>query len=138
MALERLTDSGERVTSARLNILAVLLASETALTHDDVLARLDGDGTAVDRVTVYRVLEWLVVHRLAHRIANESRIWRFGAVGREGEDHIHFECRTCDRVYCLESSNPDVDLHLPRGFKAEHAELKVQGECPACKSANAG
>lgn len=135
LAQRRLADSGERPTRARLAILTLLLESDSTLTHDEVLARLAGSGDAVDRVTVYRVLEWLLDKGLAHRLAGDSRVWRFGAVKREQEKHLHFECRRCERVFCLEGPAPELDLRLPQGFKAEHAELNLKGQCPSCARA---
>jgi hypothetical protein len=33
----------------------------------------------LDRVTAYRVLRWLEQHGVAHRLADEERVWRFSA-----------------------------------------------------------
>ncbi len=60
--------AGERLTSPRSAVLATLLDATEALSHHDVEERLR-DVMSVDRVTVYRVLDWLTGTGLAHRIA---------------------------------------------------------------------
>ncbi|MFN3594830.1 MAG: Fur family transcriptional regulator [Thiobacillaceae bacterium] len=75
IAAEALVRRYGRATPARVAVLRLLLTADSALTHAEVAARLGG---GVDRVTLYRVLDWLVSRGLAHRIAGEDRIWRFG------------------------------------------------------------
>lgn len=124
-----------RVTPARLGVLARLLAAPTALSHADLEARLGG---GLDRVTLYRVLDWLVARGLAHRIAGEDRIWRFAAALGSGEGsrthagHAHFHCEGCERIYCLAELQPVYALSLPPGFRVGKAELVLHGRCPEC------
>ena len=73
-----LRTTGARVTQPRVQVLATILGSDKALSHHEIEALLAGQ--SIDRVTVYRVLDWLVGQKLAHRISGQDRIWRFGAV----------------------------------------------------------
>ncbi|TMH21317.1 MAG: transcriptional repressor, partial [Betaproteobacteria bacterium] len=61
-------------------MLAALLRADEALTHHEVEHRLRR-GQDVDRVTLYRVLEWLTEQGLVHKVSGEDRIWRFSAAG---------------------------------------------------------
>lgn len=81
LAQAQLAALGSRRTPARAQVLAILLRSESVLSHAQILEQLMMAGTSVDRVTVYRVLEWLLEHRLAHKVQAEDRGWRFGALG---------------------------------------------------------
>ncbi|WP_205882116.1 Fur family transcriptional regulator [Leeia aquatica] len=123
--------TGERVTPARRRILALLLASPTALSQQELLHAL-ADGPAIDRVTVYRVLEWLSEKGLAHKIAGEDRIWRFNAASHRIHQHAHFQCQRCQRVYCLEHIQIDWQPQLPDGFRLHHADITLKGDCPSC------
>ena len=67
--------TGARVTVPRVQILAMLLAEGAALTHQQVETRVN-KAHGIDRVTIYRVLEWLVRNGLAHRI--EAGVVRIG------------------------------------------------------------
>lgn len=124
--------SGERLTSPRSAVLATLLASGEALSHHDIEERLR-DVLSVDRVTVYRVLDWLVANGLAHRIAGDDRTWRFNAShGRQPGPHAHFTCSGCGKTVCLDEVPVKVALKMPKGFVSRGIELNVRGLCSAC------
>jgi Fur family ferric uptake transcriptional regulator len=127
--------AGHKVTAPRLAVLSALLASEDTLTHREVESTVRIAGKRADRVTVYRVLEWLVEHRLAHKVAGEDRAWRFNANPRARGDHAHFHCHRCGRVFCLDDVLKTARPRLPRGFHSDHIELTVQGTCARCLNA---
>ncbi len=111
LAEEAVRSTGARMTRPRVMVLAVLFAAERALTHAEVEARLPR-AAEVDRVTVYRVLEWLVDNHLAHKIAGDDRVRRFNAASHaHAGPHAHFQCSDCGEVICLEEMaqrpNPD-------------------------------
>jgi len=132
-AQARIRSAGERVTGPRCAVLAALLDAESALTHHEIEAAL-GKGKPVDRVTVYRVLDWLVALGLAHRIAGEDRAWRFHA-SREASagPHAHFTCSRCGRTVCLEDVAVPASVKVPRGYVPQGVELTVKGLCAACQ-----
>jgi Fur family ferric uptake transcriptional regulator len=123
--------SGDRVTAARVSALGVLLAGRRALAHTDIEHAMSG---TVDRVTLYRVLDWLVEKGLAHRIAGADRVWRYSIASAEHGDHAHFQCNQCGKVLCLEQlAKPEVRLpRLPSGYRSERVEMTVQGRCAEC------
>jgi Fur family transcriptional regulator, ferric uptake regulator len=126
--------AGERATPARCAVLGALLAAERALTHGEIGERM-GNGNQFNRVTLYRVLEWLVQHRLAHKIAGEDRVWRFNAFPPEeeaGHRHAHFRCNRCVSVTCLEGMSTAFALSLPAGFRSQEVELTISGICADC------
>ncbi len=136
--------TGARITAARVRVLSTLLDAASALTHQDLLDKLAGNGP-IDRVTLYRVLDWLVESGLAHRIAGEDRIWRF-SVAQPGEaaadadhhhahePHGHFQCDACRRMFCIDApTGVEQNLaRLPEGFVGRDIEMLVRGTCPAC------
>lgn len=148
-AREAIRAQGARVTATRVRVLATLMASSSALSHHELFDRI-GSSVSVDRVTVYRVLEWLVQSGLAHRIAGEDRVWRFSVVssgdhehdahsghgghGHHQEPHGHFQCDTCRRMFCIEAPiGVEQNLErLPAGFQGRDVEMVVRGLCPAC------
>lgn len=125
--------AGERLTAPRAAVLETLLAARQALTHHEIEAAL-APRLAVDRVTVYRVLDWLVALGLAHRIAGEDRTWRFLAShGEEHAAHAHFMCSRCGRTICLDGVAVPPAVKVPRGFEPSRVELNVKGVCAACR-----
>lgn len=131
---ESLIQPHGRATPARVGVLDCLLAAPHALTHAEVEASLDSD-RCPDRVTLYRVLDWLVSQGLAHKIAGDDRAWRFNAVVRENHGHAHFHCTRCGQVFCLSELQPAFAFNLPPGYLYQKAELSIQGLCPRCNTA---
>lgn len=145
-AHERLRELGARVTQPRLGILACLMESSEALTHQAVIDRMPADGEAVDRVTVYRVLDWLVEQGLAQKRAGHDSVFRFSLVEHEAaraqahRQHSHFHCSRCDRTFCLDGASvlAQAAPKVPSGFAVEHVELTVNGVCAECGAHTTG
>ena len=133
-ARKRLLDAGARATPAREQVLEILLAATRALSHQEIEAAAREKDLDFDRVTLYRVLDWLVTQGLAHKIEGRDRVWRFNAVTvTEAEHgHAHFHCTRCGKVFCMEQMQPSFALTLPAGFRYGKAELTIQGLCPNC------
>lgn len=132
IAEESIRNTGARMTRPRIAVLAVLFAAERALTHTEVESRLPAS-LGVNRVTIYRVLEWLTAQGLAHKIAGDDRVWRFNAADHAHRGpHAHFECSDCGQVLCLEPVESRPAVKLPAGFRQKAVELTVKGLCADC------
>lgn len=128
-AERRIRATGARITVARVQVLALLLDAECALGHQEIERQLAGD--RIDRVTLYRVLDWLVSSGLAHRTLGGDRMWRFMAKHGRHAQHAHFHCSGCGTFSCLDdSATPRV--RLPRGYRGQAVDITVQGLCGAC------
>lgn len=137
-----LRSRGARVTDPRVRVLAELLDAREALSHLEVQRRLEHREPAetIDRVTLYRVLEWLVEIDLAHRVSGPDRVYRFSTRPAGHALHGHFRCSRCDRMFCLDEAaglGRLVKAMLPEGFTGESVELTVSGRCADC-AATAG
>jgi len=131
LARERIRGTGARMTAPRVQVLGAMLAANRVLSHHDIEAMLGA--ARLDRVTLYRVLDWLVEEGLAHRIAGPDRVWRFSVTGEAHETHAHFQCNRCGTVLCLEElSARKLAVQLPRGCRPERMELTVTGLCAQC------
>lgn len=129
--------SGARVTRQRVEVLAVLLAARRALTHHEIEREMNR-ALGIDRVTIYRVLEWLTAHGLAHRISGDDRVWRFNAAEEERtHEHAHFKCNDCGEVICLDKAIAARNVPLPSGYRSQEIELTVKGLCADCVPARA-
>lgn len=129
-AVALIKSKGHRATDARVAVLDTLLTAEYALTHHEIEQRLARHGHLIDRVTLYRVLEWALQQGIAHKLTGEDRVWRFNVALTN--DHAHFYCTCCGQIYCMENLTPAVAVTLPNGFKLRHTELAIQGLCPQC------
>jgi len=127
LAREKLRAIGERVTPSRVRVLAALLQSERTLSHHELETRL----APIDRVTLYRVLEWLVGRGIAHRVSGADRVWHFGIAEGAHDGHAHFQCNSCGKVLCLADA-PTRSVPVPRGYQSQAVELTVKGLCADC------
>ena len=125
-------ETGARVTGPRVRALASLLSQRTSSTHREIEERL-GPDELIDRVTLYRVLDWLVAQGLAHKIAGNDQVWRFKA-GRDdlSHAHAHFQCTDCSAVICMDNITIPGGFSLPRGFRLKRTEFLMKGLCPTC------
>jgi len=144
-ARQRVRETGARVTDARVRVLGVLMDADAALSHADVQRCLEFGRApvALDRVTLYRVLDWLVEAGLAHRVSGPDRVWRFSVQHDAPAGHVqhgHFKCVRCGRMFCMKASAGlarTVRAMLPEGFSGDEVELTVMGRCAGCGKAGA-
>ncbi len=136
--------AGLRVTQARVKVLASLLASEEALSHNELQATLPD----LDRVTLYRALDALVEAELAHKIAVNDRAFRYSAGAAHHHDdaadhqHGHFKCTGCGKVFCLMPNKKKRTMlnqlqksfqqSMDPGFQSHGFELTIKGWCADC------
>jgi Fur family transcriptional regulator, ferric uptake regulator len=135
-----LKGKAERLTSPRLLVLACLLRAKSALTQAEVHADVENLSPAhVDRVTIYRVLDWLTEVGLAHRVSAADRVFRFSA-SINTHSHGHFHCSDCGRMFCIGAQpsgkqaglDASVKALLPRGFVSGDIDLTISGQCAEC------
>ena len=125
---------GARATPARIRVLQLLRSTPGALSHTQIEQAL-GE-SALDRVTLYRVLDWLVESGLAHKNADANRVFRFSAAAEsEHAKHIHFRCDSCGKVFCLDQP-PPVPPAMPDGFSLLRADFDLHGCCAGCGADN--
>ncbi len=127
--------SGLHPTPNRLAVLATVGNSPSPLTAQDIYDRISRAGS-INRVTVYRILDLLVAHRLVERLTAGDRAFRFGlAPNRNHPEHAHFLCRRCGGMECLSPDSPRVSTVTaqaePSGI-VERVEVRFEGVCRRC------
>lgn len=131
---ELIRAAGVKVTRQRVRVLDALRAARQPLSHGDLETEFGQVGeTVIDRVTLYRILDSLVVCGLALKAVDTRGVFRFSAAGtqRQHEGHVHFRCTDCGGVFCLKAVPPPPP-RLPRGFRLAEVELDVRGTCAEC------
>jgi Fur family transcriptional regulator, ferric uptake regulator len=141
-------DASLRPTKARVAVLNALLNSSTALSHTDILATLQGV-KEIDRVTVYRVLDWLLEHGLIHKIFSEDRAWKFqfnapkrtyqavtatpASLRMQNHGHAHLHCQRCGTVLCIHELAAHIPQAILETYQVSHIEISLKGICPECQ-----
>lgn len=130
-----------RLTPLRRRVLELICASHSPVGAYDVLERLGGEreGKAAPP-TVYRALEFLLVHGLIHRINSlNAYVACFGP--HRPHDACLFICERCRTVD--ESEAQGLRRAIEReasvaGFSARQQTIEVSGLCRACANAASG
>ena len=141
-----LSAHGLRRTSAARLVLGWLLAHpETSYTHAQLQVALSGDpADALDRVTLYRLIDRLTQVGLLLCRVDASRVRRYQAMPASVHAMPHFECQSCHRDSPLSGALKATALDLDRaaqtaiealkalGYQGMSLDFAVRGVCADC------
>ena len=148
-----LSAHGLRRTAAARLVLGWLLAHpDTSYTHAQLQAALvadgadgtDAPGVALDRVTLYRLIDRLTLAGLLLCRVDASRVRRYQAMPSSVHAIPHFECQSCHRDSPLAGALQANALDLERaaasalqalqalGYQGMSMDFAVRGVCVDC------
>lgn len=144
-----LSAHGLRRTAAARLVLGWLLAHpDTSYTHAQLQAALSGDSAeALDRVTLYRLIDRLTQVGLLLCRVDASRVRRYQAMPASVHAMPHFECQSCHRDSSLTGALQANALDLDRaaqtaiealkalGYQGMSLDFAVRGVCVDCATA---
>lgn len=130
-ATRLLLQHGAVITPARVRVLQLLLAADAAMSHQALQQAASASGQPFDKVTLYRVLDWLVAQGLLHSVTGHDRVRRFSPMHAHAA-HAHFECDACGRLFCLPGNPAATSPDLPPGFLPQRIDMTVHGRCADC------
>lgn len=121
-------------TPVRRRVLEILLEKHCALGAYEILEVLAADGLGSQPPVVYRALDFLVGHGLAHRI---ERMNAYAACAHPDHDHVpaFLICRACKAVAEAETELAQGRLGAAAkaaGFTIERIVVEAEGLCPDC------
>jgi len=125
-----------RFTPMRRRVLRELSRSAAPLTAYD-LADLVRDEKRIAPVTVYRALDFLLEHKLVHRIAIRNAYMACDHAPHDDRPALFLVCALCGQVSELPSDKFEHDLQdaiAGVGFKPMSRVLEVEGECAVCQA----
>jgi len=137
---------GLRPTKARLAVLKTIAEARSALSHAEIVDQLSGL-KEFDRVTIYRVLDWLTEHQLIHKISGENRAWKFqlsqpryqpasNHAARtpltQNHHHAHLHCKVCGQITCIHELEPHFPPRLLLQYQVDSIDINVKGVCLQC------
>ena len=133
-----LEKSGLTATPNRFQVLSIIGNSEQPLTARELYEIIERT-QPMNRVTLYRILDTLVEHRLVARMSAGDRSFRFGlAESVNHPSHPHFYCTCCGKMVCLDPHSLhhlESDIRsLQKTFPAvvENVEVRLDGICRTC------
>jgi len=135
-----LRKAGLSPTRNRLVVLSILTAASTPLSAKEIIQTLeDRPGAAMNRVTIYRILEALVERCVLTRLACPDRVDRF-CLGETPlhPEHAHFYCQRCGSLRCLGPERVPTEIvrrkaaQDPCCGRIEATQVLLAGICTAC------
>ncbi|MFD2618720.1 peroxide-responsive transcriptional repressor PerR [Terrilactibacillus laevilacticus] len=135
-AINRLKETGVRITPQRHAILEYLIVSMTHPTADEIYKSLEHKFPNMSVATVYNNLRVFKKTGLVKELTYGDSSSRFDFVSSE---HYHMICNSCGKI---------VDFHYPgldeveslaeqvTGFKVDGHRMEVYGTCPECQKQN--
>lgn len=148
-----LSAHGLRRTGAARRVLGWLLAHpDTSYTHAQLQSALQQDpvaqaGSALDRVTLYRLIDRLTQVGLLLCRVDVHRVRRYQAMPASVHALPHFECQSCHRDQPLQGAlqGNALDLEVAAqnalqalkvlGYQGLSLDLAVRGVCADCATA---
>lgn len=129
-----LREHGLRRTLGRVQVLDFFLNQPIAISHSELSKNFEGQ---LDRASLYRTLLDFESHGIIHKVPDDEVSVKFAicqsscSESAHHDSHLHFKCLDCKQTYCLDSSALP-QFETPSGFKAQHAEVLIHGQCKAC------
>lgn len=126
-----LKNNGFTCTQSRIRLLEVLCKAEHALSENEIEERIAGK---INKTTIYRNLASMAEKGMVEKIQLDDCIkyklnLANGSVLKK--NHIHFHCRECDKVLCLDDLVVK-DYPLPEGFDKLENQFLIIGICKDC------
>lgn len=136
-ALQKLKNTGIRMTPQRQAILTYLLESMTHPSADEIYRSLEPNFPNMSVATVYNNLKVFVEAGLVRELTYGDGASRFDA---DMSDHYHVTCDHCGKIVDFEHaplSHIEREVEEHTGFVVKGHRLEVYGTCPDCVSKKA-
>lgn len=122
-------------TRQRVRVLEEIVADNVAISQPELEKKL---GKEIDRVTLYRILNVYEDKGILHRVMDRNGTANYAICSsscsekHHHDEHVHFNCTSCAKIYCLEITVPQ--LMMPGGFRAGAVQTTAYGICEKCGS----
>jgi Fur family ferric uptake transcriptional regulator len=130
-AVDILKNKGLKKTAQRIMLINLLQKTGISLTEGEIKSEM---GDLYDRITFYRTVQTLLDANIIHRITVDNITVKYALNHSDHEhsgNHIHFFCKQCHSVTCLEDSAMP-EYRVPGGFKFDECEVLIKGLCDKC------
>ena len=114
---------------------------DAALSEAEVETALATAGAAVNKVTVYRLLDRFAAAGLLHKQVDAARVTRYALAPQGGDGAApRFECDDCHRQFRLSQGSAKVQTALKQvlqalataGHESLAVDIAVHGRCADC------
>lgn len=128
-ATEILKKKAIKVTSQRVKILDYLLEFKVHPTAEQIYGELSNSKEVLSLATVYNALTLFVELGIVKKISGPNETAVFDIVT---EDHYHFFCSECDKIFDIPSEMKELSSLDLKGHKAVSFQGWFKGICNNC------
>jgi len=128
---------GARLTPVRRRVLELILASDQPAGAYALLAELQRGRGKLGPPTVYRALEFLLAHKLIHKLESSAAFIACSDVEHPHESQFII-CEDCGATEELQDETIVEGLRRLgelRGFAVARQVVEARGLCPVCRAA---
>ena len=131
------SERGARLTPVRQRVLEIIWQSHRPLGAYAILDVLSGEGHSSAPPTVYRALEFLLMHGLVHRLSSLNAFIGCAHPGHPGAGQFLL-CTHCGTA--AELNDAAIERTIERrvaveGFTSQVHTVEISGICPHCREA---
>lgn len=129
------TEHDANLTPIRKSVLELIWQSHKPVKAYDVLAQLQQDMPSAKPPTVYRALDFLLEHRLIHKLQRLNAFIGCHHPQSGGESCYFLICTRCEETQ--EMHHPAIRQSLQESmrqqkFLPQHITVEIEGICKAC------
>lgn len=133
--------AGVNLTPKRENVLTTLVQAQAPLSAYDIVEQYRHQhGSPLPAMSVYRILDFLVTHRLAHKLETTNQFLACAHIACD-HDHAVPQFLICDKCHSVQEvglrKTLVKELHdsvLKTGFILGKQQLELHGLCAQCQS----
>jgi Fur family transcriptional regulator, zinc uptake regulator len=127
---------GGRMTPVRRRVLELILRADHPTRAYALLAELKQERGKLGPPTVYRALDFLLAHKLIHKVETSNAFVACGDVehSHESQFMICDDCGATEEIRDDEIVQSLRRLGEGRGFVVERPVIEARGLCPGCRS----
>jgi Fur family zinc uptake transcriptional regulator len=127
---------GARMTPVRWRVLELILRADQPTRAYALLAQLEQERGKLGPPTIYRALDFLLAHKLVHKVETSNAFVACGDVehSHESQFMICEDCGATEEICDDEIVQSLRRLGEGRGFAVERQVIEARGLCPACRT----
>lgn len=120
-------------TKQRVRVLEEIALANVAISQPELEKKL---GKEIDRVTLYRILNIYEDKGILHRIMDRNGTANYAicsslcTANHHHDEHVHFNCTNCHKIYCLDVVVPAIEM--PLGYSVSAMTTTAYGVCKNC------
>jgi len=124
--------NGGRLTRPRQKVFGAL--TDRPQTVIEIISGLRKKGIKIDKVTVYRTLEWLAARGIVGKVRFKDGIAKYEMLDK-GSHHHHLVCDNCGSVEDISFNEKNLLDRVSRRtrFQIKSHLLEFFGVCPDCQ-----